>query len=219
MNKQSHVHSVNQWVACRKESSRCRAHWSIGSIEYTQPRLAVCARGRGELTRAQNRMAHTRRGRRASVCVRKGFPTAPRPRSCRPPQTCCAATGVTPHSYRLDMPAPRRTARAHAHHNITFQYLIIVAHHSWNCRAPRPLSSTSFINLISSITGCAKVKYLTGSIYSPPLWMQPDTWHHVMLIQWAGAIVQVYISFQVPIWYIVALKIWSTHNSPICMYV
>lgn len=109
--------------------------------------------------------------------VRKGFPTAPRlrPRPCRRP-VARAATGVTPHSYQTwyACSAPALLAAAglcaHAHHRIPSEHLIIMAQHSWNCCASPLLSSTSFINLISSITGCTKVKHLTRSIYSPSCW-------------------------------------------------
>lgn len=101
-------------------------------------------------------------------CVRKGFPTAPRPR----PHRCLSPVAdllrryrsyAAPHSYQTwyACSAPRHATpnriastqrfgrgRAHAHHNITFEHLIIMAQHSWNCCIPRLILSTSIIYLI-----------------------------------------------------------------------
>lgn len=58
----------------------------------------------------------------ARMCARvsKGFPTVP-----RAPQTCCTATGVTPHSYQTryaSAPAPR-TPRPRTHHRVPLRTL------------------------------------------------------------------------------------------------
>lgn len=161
MNKQIHVHSVNQWVACRLSSSRCRAHWSIGSVDaHTDaPRTRRTVR-----TRKQNRMAHT--GPRA--CVRawaKDFLPSRAPR--RPVALLPELRRIVT---RLDMPPrPRPAPRAHAHTiAFHFEHLIIMAHRSWNCcRSPAPAHSTttSYINLISFYYRLRSSKNMEPDLY------------------------------------------------------
>lgn len=175
MNKQFHVHSVNQWVACRQQSEWMSSSL-IDRLDRHHYRYAAHAHARRKPDGAHRRTAF----------VRKGFPTAPRR---APRQTCCAATGVTPHSYQTrcaSAPAPAPPAPTHTP---AAQHLIIIAQHSWNCRASRLDPSTSFINLISSITGCTEVKYRTRSIYSPSYGCSRMHDIMVMLIHSGGAII------------------------------
>lgn len=116
MNKQFHVHSVNQWVACRQEPEsmssslidRLYRHHHI-NMRYIWTRRSLVNKT-GWRTLAFLWMCE---------CVRKGFPTAPRlrPRPCLRPVAPLAATGVTPHSYQTwyacSVPARRRLSAVH----------------------------------------------------------------------------------------------------------
>lgn len=181
MNKQFHVHSVNQWVACRQESESMSSSL-IDRVDRHHYRYAA------HTAHAQRKPdgAHYR----ARPCVRSWAKDFLPPRA-RAPQTCCAATGVTPHSYqtRYASSAPAPLARPVPTHTPAAEHLIIIAQHSWNCRASRLDPSTSFINLISSITGCTEVKYLTRSIYSPSYGCSRMHDIMVMLIHSGGAII------------------------------
>lgn len=185
MNKQIHVHSVNQWVACRLSSSRCRAHWSIGSVDaHTDaPRTRRTVR-----TRKQNRMAHT--GPRA--CVRawaKDFLPSRAPR--RPVALLPELRRIVT---RLDMPPrPRPAPRAHAHTiAFHFEHLIIMAHRSWNCcRSPAPAHSTTTSSVLyqsNIILLPVEIEKKYGTRFVPSRSSArrcsrlPDAWHHSMQI-------------------------------------
>lgn len=95
MNKQFHVHSVNQWVACRQESESMSSSL-IDRLDTAHYRRASSVYIAHKQTKPDG--AHTRGCRCVRACAKDFLP--PRARARVPPQTCCAATGVTPHSYQ-----------------------------------------------------------------------------------------------------------------------
>lgn len=105
MNKQFHVHSVNQWVACRQESESMSSSLidRLDTVHYKRT-LSVYSLY-SLLTRKQNRMMHTRTF--VNVCVRArriSYRPAPASRH-RPVAPLPELRRIVT---RLDMPAPRR---------------------------------------------------------------------------------------------------------------
>lgn len=134
-----------------KSRTQCRAHWSIGSIDTSTGERDCLYASR---TRTENRMAHTRPAVHVCVCAQRISyrpSPAPAPPHRRPVAPLLELRRIVT---RLDMPASTtaRCALAHAHRATAFEHLIIIVQHSWNYRASCPVSSTSFNNLISSIT-------------------------------------------------------------------
>lgn len=95
MNKQFHVHSVNQWVACRQKSESMSSSL-IDRLDTDHYRRSSSVHIAHTQTKPDN--AHKRTPRSVRACAKDFLP--PRTRDRVPPQTCCAATGVTPHSYQ-----------------------------------------------------------------------------------------------------------------------
>lgn len=147
MNKQFHVHSVNQWVACRQESEPMSSSL-IDRLDRHHYRYAASAHSAHAQTKPDG--AHSAAAR--SVRPRVSYRTAPaRPRA--PAADLLRATGVTPHSYqtRYARSAPaRRTGAAPGPrtHSDAFEHLIIMAHHSWNCCAVHLVCSHRHLLLI-----------------------------------------------------------------------